>query len=208
VPAEADRRSTLCERLRIARILPVLRLDDADEAGAATARCVEAGLDVIELTATTAGWPAALADARRRHPHPLIGVGTIMHPDQASVAMDGGADFLVSPCPVPEVRAVAGSVVPLIEGGMTVGEVVGAASRGIAKLFPAHVGGPQLLRSILAVAPGARIVPTGGIAVADVPRWIAAGAHAVGVGTDLLRRPDLAIAVAETRRLLSEGPAA
>jgi 2-dehydro-3-deoxyphosphogluconate aldolase/(4S)-4-hydroxy-2-oxoglutarate aldolase len=60
------------------------------------------------------------------------------------------------------------------------------AAGGAAKLFPAHVGGAAYLRSILAVMPGARIVPTGGIRLKDVPAWLDAGAFAVGVGSDLL----------------------
>jgi hypothetical protein len=47
----------------------------------------------------------------------------------------------------------------------------------------------------LAVRPGARIVPTGGIALADVPDWLRSGALAVGVGRELLTGPDLAAAV-------------
>jgi 2-dehydro-3-deoxyphosphogluconate aldolase / (4S)-4-hydroxy-2-oxoglutarate aldolase len=75
--------------------------------------------------------------------------------------------------------------VPAIGGGFSPAEVLAAADRGVAKLFPAHVGGIQLMTSLLALAPGARIVPTGGVALAAVPDWLAAGAFAVGVGSDL-----------------------
>jgi 2-dehydro-3-deoxyphosphogluconate aldolase/(4S)-4-hydroxy-2-oxoglutarate aldolase len=40
---------------------------------------------------------------------------------------------------------------------------------------------------MLAVLPGATVIPTGGIALPDVPDWLAAGAAAVGIGSDLLR---------------------
>ena len=76
-----------------------------------------------------------------------------------------------------------------------------SGGRGIAKLFPAHVGGPAYLRSILAVLPGARIVPTGGIALGQVRDYLDAGAYAVGVGSDLVKSPDPAAAV---RELLGE----
>jgi len=88
--------------------------------------------------------------------------------------------------------------VPLLEGGMTPGEVLAASDRGVAKLFPAHVGGPALLRSILALSPQARIVPTGGIGLADVPAWLDAGAFAVGVGSELRPDPSAAAALHET----------
>ena len=111
-------------------------------------------------------------------------------------AADAGADFLVSPFPAPQVRDVAGRAeIPFLEGGLTPGELAAAASRGVAKLFPAHVGGVAYLSSVLAVLPDARIIPTGGIALADVPAWLRAGAYAVGVGRDLAEHPDPGAAI-------------
>ena len=53
----------------------------------------------------------------------------------------------------------------MVGGGFTPAELLAAADGGIAKLFPAHAAGPRYLRSVLAVAPDARVVPTGGIAL-------------------------------------------
>jgi 2-dehydro-3-deoxyphosphogluconate aldolase/(4S)-4-hydroxy-2-oxoglutarate aldolase len=190
------------DRIGVARILPVLRYPDADQAVAAAASCFALGLDVVELTATTSGWPAALESLRRSNPDRLIGVGTILGPADARRALDGGADFLVSPCPVPEVRSAIPVGALLVEGGMTVGEVVRAARHGVAKLFPASVGGLGLLRAILTVAPGIRVIPTGGITMDTAGSWLRAGALAVGVGSDLVRREDPAQAI---RDALSDG---
>jgi 2-dehydro-3-deoxyphosphogluconate aldolase/(4S)-4-hydroxy-2-oxoglutarate aldolase len=63
--------------------------------------------------------------------------------------------------------------------------------------FPAHVGGARYLASLLAVAPEARIMPTGGIPLAEVPKWLEAGAIAVGVGSDLTAPGDIAARVQE-----------
>jgi 2-dehydro-3-deoxyphosphogluconate aldolase / (4S)-4-hydroxy-2-oxoglutarate aldolase len=181
-----------------ARLLPVLRTPDAAGAVQAAETLLDAGLGVIELTATTPGWPDALRDVRRRHPGAVLGAGTVTTAEDARRAVDAGADFLVSPYPAAEVRGFAdetGTV--FLEGGFTPGEVAAASARGIAKLFPAHVGGPAYLRSVLAVLPGARIVPTGGIGLGEVGDYLAAGAHAVGVGSDLVRAPDPAKAVRE-----------
>lgn len=181
-----------------ARLLPVLRTPDAAGAVRAAETVIEAGLGVVELTATTPGWPDALRDVRRRHPAAVLGAGTVTTAEDARRAMDAGADFLVSPYPAAEVRGFAdetGTV--FLEGGLTPAEVAAASARGIAKLFPAHVGGPAYLRSVLAVLPGARIVPTGGIALGAVGDYLAAGAYAVGVGSDLVKAPDPAKAVRE-----------
>jgi 2-dehydro-3-deoxyphosphogluconate aldolase / (4S)-4-hydroxy-2-oxoglutarate aldolase len=189
-------------RIGAARIVPVLRLPDGVAAVRAVTECFEAGLDVVELTATTSGWEDALRRVRADHPDRVVGVGTVLDPGTARTAIDLGADFIVSPCPVPAVRGEAGTT-PLVEGGMTVAELVDAGTRGLAKLFPAHVGGPQFLRSVLAVQPTLRVIPTGGIRLDAVGAWLAAGAFAVGVGSDLveaLAGPDGRTALERVRR--------
>lgn len=174
-----------------ARLLPVVRTATAREAVTVAGRLADAGIGVVELTATTSGWPEAVA-AATRNPDVVVGAGTIVTATDAETAVAAGARFLVSPYPAPEVRAVAARrEVAFIEGGFTPAEIADAAGRGVAKLFPAHVGGPALLKSLLAVLPGARIIPTGGIRLPDVADWLGAGAFAVGVGSDLTATADV-----------------
>jgi 2-dehydro-3-deoxyphosphogluconate aldolase/(4S)-4-hydroxy-2-oxoglutarate aldolase len=182
-----DRTAEVAAVLRHARVVPVLRVADAKAALHVLGQVADAGLPAAELTATTAGWADALAEARRRWPGLLTGVGTVTTAQQARQAAGLGAGFLVSPYPAPEARDAAVSEgVPFIEGGFTPAEIAAAASRGIAKLFPAHVGGSQYLSTLLSVLPGALIIPTGGIKPADAAAWLRAGALAVGVGRALL----------------------
>lgn len=186
----------IVERLGAAKILPVLRCATAQEGYDLALRLLRCGLTALELTATTPDWQDLLADLRREAPGALIGVGTIVNENTAKQALDSGADFLVSPYPSESVRSVAGAAGSLfIEGGFTPGELAAAAGKGVAKLFPAHVGGPSYLKSMLAILPGSRIIPTGGIPVADVSRWLAAGAFAVGVGRDLYSGDDADITI-------------
>jgi hypothetical protein len=79
-----------------------------------------------------------------------------------------------------------------------------AAGPGSARALARHVldpdqpldtAGLSYLRSLLAIAPRARKVPTGGIPLADVRQWLAAGATAVGVGRDLVEADDIAAAL-------------
>lgn len=196
----------LVRQLRASRIVPVLRVGRADEALELTGRCVRAGLPTIEFTVTTAGWVEAVRAARTEWPELVIGVGTLLSQLDAERAAEAGAQFLVSPIPAPAVRSTAERFgLPFVEGGFTPAEVAAAAVLGPAKLFPAHVGGPAYLRSLLAVLPGAGIVPTGGIGLAEVPHWLAAGALAVGVGSDLTAGGDIA---GRVQRVLSAGDAA
>jgi 2-dehydro-3-deoxyphosphogluconate aldolase/(4S)-4-hydroxy-2-oxoglutarate aldolase len=182
----ADIGADALARIAAARVVPVLRADDADDAARLAERLIDAGLRVIELTTTIPSWATLLDRLRSAHPDVCIGMGTITDPDTADAVARAGAAFGVTPYPVPGARArLAAYDLPLLEGGATPGEVLGAARAGVAKLFPAHIGGPEYLRSLLAVAPDARIMPTGGVALDDVPAWLRAGAYAVGVGSDL-----------------------
>jgi 2-dehydro-3-deoxyphosphogluconate aldolase/(4S)-4-hydroxy-2-oxoglutarate aldolase len=170
------------------RLLPVLRLADAPAAVARTRALLAAGCRVVELTTTTPGWPDALAGCRELGGTDgrLIGMGTVTTAAQAATAVAAGAQFLVSPFPVPEVRPVAERAgIVLVEGGFTPAEIAEAARRGPAKVFPAHVGGPSFIRSLRAILPGARLIPTGGITAAGAGDYLDAGALAVGIGSGL-----------------------
>lgn len=176
----------LCAALAAQRVLPVLREPDPAAAVARVGELRAAGARVIELTTSTPNWPAALAECVADDTT-MIGMGTITTATQARTAIDAGAAFLVSPYPCPEVRAIAD--VPFVEGGYTPAEIAAASVFGPAKVFPAHVGGPAFIRSLRAVLPNARLVPTGGISLADVADYLAAGALAVGVGGGLPTDP-------------------
>ncbi len=175
--------AALRERWRRLPVLPVLRTSTSAEAIAAAEQLVESGVGVLELTSTTAGWEEATQVLLRDHPEVVVGLGTVRDADTARRAEDAGLAFLVSPHPVPGVREAVG--VPLVEGGWSPAELAGASAHGIAKLFPAHVGGTAYLRTVRAVLPDAEIVPTGGIEPADVEEWLDAGALAVGLGSSL-----------------------
>jgi len=74
------------------------------------------------------------------------------------------------------------------------------------KLFPASLGGPGYLAPLRGPFPNVRFVPTGGIAISDVPAWLEAGAVCVGLGSSLLggspprTRADLDRITSEARR--------
>ena len=189
---------TVYERMRRVRLIPVIRVRDGRTALELVDRLLAADLDVIEVTTTIDGWDTIIQTIRDSDPEVCVGAGTVTTPSFAARAVEVGAQFCVSPCLVPDVRTtLAASDIPLMEGGLTPTEVLGTAAHGVAKLFPAHVGGVAYLRSLLAVAPHARIMPTGGIPLASAADWLAAGAFAVGIGGDLTAPGDIAARVAE-----------
>ena len=182
-----SRNAELIARIGRARVVPVIRVDDAAAAVERAHTALETGHDVIELTTTTAGWPDALRELRAAAPDAAIAMGTVTTRAAAELAIELGAAFLVSPYPAPDVAGAADAAGALfMEGGFTPDQIAAASERGVAKLFPAHLGGIQYLRSLLSVLPGARIVPTGGIGPDDAEAWLEAGAFAVG-GSDFAR---------------------
>jgi 2-dehydro-3-deoxyphosphogluconate aldolase/(4S)-4-hydroxy-2-oxoglutarate aldolase len=166
----------------------VLRVGTAADAVQSAGSLADAGFGVVELTATTPDWSSALREVRVAHPNVLLGLGTVRTAAIANQAAQSGADFLVTPHLAPQVRGAVDPGVPVIEGGWTPTEVAAAAQGGPAKLFPAHVGGPTYLRTLLAVLPAAEVIPTGGVGLDDVADWLDAGAMAVGVGSALVAR--------------------
>lgn len=201
--SDVDRAKAMDElvvRMQAQRVVPVLRSDDPDRTVEDVRRLVAGGLQLVELTTSIPAWWRVLAKVRSNHPQVCVGMGTITTAADARRACNQGADFLVSPYPADEVREVADqAAVPFIGGGLSPGEVAAAARHGAAKLFPAHVGGPSYLKTLQAVLPQARIMPTGGISLDEVPGWLEAGAFAVGVGSALTAVDDLEGALAALR---------
>ncbi|MFJ8749634.1 bifunctional 4-hydroxy-2-oxoglutarate aldolase/2-dehydro-3-deoxy-phosphogluconate aldolase [Streptomyces sp. NPDC102441] len=192
------------EQLRAARIVPTVRAADADSADALARELLAAGLTTFEFTATTPGWRELVAGWTSDHPQAVVGLGTVTSTHIAEQALNAGARFLVSPFQVPEVRPVADEADRLfVEGGLTPTELRAAADRGVAKLFPAHVGGLAYLTSLLAVLPGARVMATGGVTVDTAADWLAAGAFTVSIGSDLYRGGDVKANVARLRASLT-----
>src|SRR5438128_2139466 len=98
--------------LRAARVVPVLRYHDSATALYAAQVALRAGCRAIELTWTIPNvldvLQATRADSRLSgRDDVLIGVGTVLDADQARLALEAGADFLVAPGVVPDVAELA-----------------------------------------------------------------------------------------------------
>ena len=148
----------------------------------------DAGVPLLEVTLDT---PDALATIERsaRAGH-LVGAGTVRTTDEVRAAAQAGARFVASPSlVVPVVEAADEVGLEAMPGVLTPSELARALEVGArtVKLFPAGpVGGPSYLRTLRGPFPEVPIVPTGGIAVAEVSDYLAAGATSVGLGASLV----------------------
>ena len=114
--------------------------------------------------------------------------GTFPHAHAAAHAYPAGAEFLVSPGTEPALAgAMLGTGLTVLSGALTPSEVMTALSLGVhvVKLFPASLGGPAFLKALRGPFPHVSFVPTGGVTADNLGEWLAAGAVAVGAGSDL-----------------------
>jgi len=180
------------DRLR-GRVVPVIRTGSASSARALVDALAAGGLTIFEITTSVPDHAALLAELARND-RLLVGMGTVLDAVAAHAAIDAGARFVVSPCVVPEVvEAAAARGVPAIPGAATPTEVLAAWRAGAAavKCFPARqLGGPAFLKAVRSVLPDVPLIPTGGIELDDIDAYLAAGAHAVGMGGQLAAEAD------------------
>jgi 2-dehydro-3-deoxyphosphogluconate aldolase/(4S)-4-hydroxy-2-oxoglutarate aldolase len=147
----------------------------------------QAGLRAVEISVSTPGALNAIADLAASRPDALsvIGAGTITDAQTARTAVGAGADLIVSPIVEPGVITVGREAgIAVLAGAATPTEAVAALQAGasLVKLFPASMFTPANVADILQALPDLPLVPTGGVRVADVSSWLAAGAAAVGMG--------------------------
>ncbi len=169
--------TTGSDLLALSPVMPVVVIDDADDAVPTARALLAGGIGVIELTLRT---PAALAAIERiatEVPDIVIGAGTVTSPDQAKQAADAGAKFLVTPGSTDAVvDACFESGLPFLPGASTVSEAMKLAERGLTalKFFPAEAsGGVAYLKSIAGPLPSLKFCPTGGITVVSAPTYLA-----------------------------------
>jgi 2-dehydro-3-deoxyphosphogluconate aldolase / (4S)-4-hydroxy-2-oxoglutarate aldolase len=186
------------------RIIAVARGQDEATAPRLAGALHAGGLTVLEITVEEEGGIEAIAALAGG---PIqVGAGTVTTSDQASAAVDAGASFLVSPHLDEELLAWARSRgIPFIPGVFTPTEIHTALEVGVpaVKLFPASVGGPQLLKALLAPYPNLAVIPTGGVDDSNARAYLEAGAAAVGVGGWLTGGADLDEITRRARALAS-----
>ncbi|MFC7404202.1 bifunctional 4-hydroxy-2-oxoglutarate aldolase/2-dehydro-3-deoxy-phosphogluconate aldolase [Georgenia alba] len=220
----APTHDALLDRLHDLRLLPVVVLQDADQAVPLARALVAGGLPVAEVTFRTAAAAdsiRAMAEAGLTAPDGtpmLIGAGTVVSPEQVDQAVSAGASFVVSPgLSAAVVERCQEQGVLVLPGTATASEIQAALALGLraVKFFPAGVaGGPAALKALSASFPQMRFVPTGGVSEANlgeylaVPSVLAAGGSwmvpadvvAAGDGATIERLTASAVAAAREAR--------
>ena len=172
-------------------VVPVVRAAGVEEARQAVDAILAGGIPVVEITMTVPGAVAVIRDMVRQFGSKvLVGAGTVVTREQAEACLEAGAQFLVSPgLSIAMVRMARERNTLAVPGALTPTEVMAATDGGasVIKIFPCgSVGGAKYLKALRGPFPNLKVIPTGGVSVANAAEYIAAGAFAVGVGSDLV----------------------
>jgi len=174
-------------------VIPVVVLDDAEQAVPLSRALLAGGLRTIELTLRTSAALPAIAQIAADVPDMIVGAGTITNASQVDAARAAGARFLVSPGATPALLdAMSASGLPFLAGVATPSDVLALLERDItcAKLFPAAAGGGIAMAHALGGPfPHVRLCPTGGIDANSAADWLALPNVACVGGSWLTRGP-------------------
>ncbi|WP_111643011.1 bifunctional 4-hydroxy-2-oxoglutarate aldolase/2-dehydro-3-deoxy-phosphogluconate aldolase [Marinimicrobium alkaliphilum] len=168
---------TIDQILKVAPVVPVIVIDDLEDAVPLAQALYNGGLKVLEITLRT---PVALdaisAMKDALPPDAVIGAGTIVTPEDLDNAIKAGSTFLVSPGTTPVlIEAAKNSSVPLLPGIASPSEAMNLLAHGFKhlKFFPAEAaGGVPMLKSIGGPLPQITFCPTGGINLDKAPEYL------------------------------------
>jgi len=159
-------------------VIPVIVIDDANDAEPLAEALLAGGMDVIEVTCRTVAAPEALARIKKAFPDMLLGAGTVVTPDQVQMCLDIGVDFGLAPGLNPEtVKRFQAAGTLFIPGVMTPSEIEQGLMLGcqFLKFFPAAAaGGTHMLKNLGApyASHGLRFCPTGGISLDNMNDYL------------------------------------
>ena len=183
-------------RLANSIVVPVVVLDKAEDAIPTAKAMAAGGVDTMEITFRTACAPEAIKAVAENCPEVLVGAGTIINVEQAKLAVEMGAKFIVSPGFSEEVVSwCVENGIAVAPGCVTPTEIMGALKHGLkmVKFFPANVyGGLNAMKNLSAPFVGLKFLPTGGVNNGNIKEFIDAPfIHAVG-GSWVCPKADIA----------------
>ena len=177
IDAAAPRTDRLSELLGLAPVIPVITIERVEDAVPLARALVSGGLRLLEITLRTEAGRDAAAAVVAEVPDAVVGIGTVLTPQDLARSRDLGARFALSPGATPELLdAAAQSDLPFMPGVATASELMMALARGfeVVKFFPAvPAGGVAALKALAGPFPQARFCPTGGVSEENAAEWLA-----------------------------------
>jgi 2-dehydro-3-deoxyphosphogluconate aldolase/(4S)-4-hydroxy-2-oxoglutarate aldolase len=189
-------RLTVLTALEAQGVAPVFYNPDPEVCLNVIRACSRGGAKAIEFTNRGDFAVDLFGDIARElqktDPDIILGIGSVIDAGTASLYLNRGARFIVSPCLVPDVAKVCNRrMTAYFPGCGSVTEIGQAHELGceIVKLFPgASVGGVDFVKAVLGPMPWTKIMPTGGVDPdeASIAKWFGSGIVAAGMGSKLI----------------------
>jgi 2-dehydro-3-deoxyphosphogluconate aldolase/(4S)-4-hydroxy-2-oxoglutarate aldolase len=158
-------------------IVPVLVINNVEEALPIAEALLTAGIKVLEVTLRTSAALDVISAIARELPEAIVGSGTVTNRQQLQQSYDAGAKFAISPGLTKDLlQAGNEGNIALIPGISSISELMDGADYGYdhLKFFPAEAsGGVNAIKSIGGPFPEIRFCPTGGININNVRDYLA-----------------------------------
>ena len=165
------------DKISLAGLVPVIKVEKAEDAVPLCRALAEGGLPVAEITFRTAAAPEAIRRVAAELPDVILGAGTVLTIEQAKQAVDAGATYIVSPGLNPKVvKWCVDNDIPVLPGCANPSDIEAAIELGLdtVKFFPAEaLGGLKLIKAMAAPYGNIKFVPTGGISEKNALDYLA-----------------------------------
>ena len=166
----------ITEQIQNLAVVPVVVLEDAEDALPLAKALCEGGLPCAEVTFRTDAAEESIKIMTEAFPDMLVGAGTVLTTEQVDQAVKAGAKFIVSPGFDPEIVDYCISKdIPVFPGCITPSEVAQAVKRGlkVIKFFPAEqFGGIAAIKALAAPYTDIKFMPTGGIGPGNLESYL------------------------------------
>ncbi len=186
------------EKIEASRVIPIIALENVEDAVPLCKALKEGGLEVAEITFRTAGAREIIKTVAREFPEFVLGAGTVTTVEEADAAAHAGAQFAVSPGLNPKVVQRAREIkLPFFPGVCTPSDVEAALELecSLLKFFPAGaMGGLKTIEALYGpyAHRGVRFIPTGGVSAENMAEYLTHPAVAAVGGSWLVAKSLLA----------------
>lgn len=168
--------SNIINKFEQSPVIPVLTLNDKNEALKIAEALIEGGLSNLEITLRTKNALTCIEAIKKEFPDALVGAGTVIKTEQLQQLKDIGASFAVSPgFTVSLVKEAKSLDIPYLPGVSTPSEIIALYELGVdfQKFFHAgNSGGYDMLKVYASIFRDIKFCPTGGISSGDFKNYL------------------------------------
>lgn len=188
-------RIEVAQKMKETGLVPLFYNQDVELCKNVVKACYDGGARLFEFTARGDFAHEVFAElvkySIKEMPEMILGVGSVTDAAAASLYLQMGANFIVTPVFRDDIAIVCNRRKVLWSPGCgSLTEIAKAEEFGceIVKLFPGDVYGPQFVKGVLAPQPWTSIMPTGGVSPTEesLKQWFDAGVVCVGMGSKLI----------------------